>query len=46
MARGDGAVEGRILVQGGEGRTEIRKVHSKVPADQADGYRQGWIDYY
>lgn len=26
--------------------TEIRMVHSKVPAEQADAYRQGWIDYY
>lgn len=29
-----------------EGGTEIRMVHSKVPAEQADAYRQGWIDYY
>ena len=28
------------------GGTEIRMVHSKVPAEQADSYRQGWIDYY
>jgi activator of HSP90 ATPase len=28
------------------GGTEIRMVHSKVPAAQADSYRQGWIDYY
>lgn len=28
------------------GGTEVRMVHSRVPADQADGYRQGWIDYY
>jgi activator of HSP90 ATPase len=26
--------------------TEIRMVHSNVPAEQADSYRQGWIDYY
>ena len=26
--------------------TELRMVHSNVPASQADGYRQGWIDYY
>jgi uncharacterized protein YndB with AHSA1/START domain len=29
-----------------KGGTEIRMVHSGVPAEQADGYRQGWIDYY
>jgi len=26
--------------------TELRMVHSNVPASQADAYRQGWIDYY
>jgi len=29
-----------------KGGTEIRMVHSMVPAEQADAYRQGWIDYY
>lgn len=29
-----------------KGGTEIRLVHSNVPAEQADSYRQGWIDYY
>jgi activator of HSP90 ATPase len=29
-----------------KGGTELRMVHSNVPAEQADGYRQGWIDYY
>lgn len=29
-----------------KGGTAIRMVHSKVPAEQADSYRQGWIDYY
>jgi len=28
------------------GGTEVRLVHSNVPAAQADSYRQGWIDYY
>lgn len=28
------------------GGTEIRMVHSNVPASQAASYRQGWIDYY
>jgi activator of HSP90 ATPase len=26
--------------------TELRMVHKDVPASQAEGYRQGWIDYY
>ena len=26
--------------------TEVRMVHSSVPARQAGSYRQGWIDYY
>ena len=25
---------------------EVSMVHSKVPAMQAENYRQGWIDYY
>jgi len=29
-----------------KGGTEIRMVHSNVPAEQAASYRQGWIDYY
>lgn len=29
-----------------KGGTEVRMVHSQVPADQAASYRQGWIDYY
>jgi len=28
------------------GGTEVRMVHSNVPAEQADAYRQGWIDFY
>jgi uncharacterized protein YndB with AHSA1/START domain len=44
----DGAKPSRVefsfkAVKGG---TEIRMVHSNVPAEQADAYRQGWIDYY
>lgn len=26
--------------------TELTMVHSNVPAEQADSYRQGWIDSY
>jgi activator of HSP90 ATPase len=26
--------------------TEILMVHSKIPAEQADSYAQGWIDFY
>lgn len=29
-----------------KGRTRLRMVHSKVPAEQANSYRQGWIDSY
>ncbi len=28
------------------GGTEVKLVHSNVPAAQADSYRQGWIDSY
>jgi uncharacterized protein YndB with AHSA1/START domain len=28
------------------GGTELRMVHSNVPAGQADSLRQGWIDFY
>jgi activator of HSP90 ATPase len=28
------------------GGTELKMVHSNVPAEQADSYRQGWIDSY
>ena len=27
-------------------KTELVMIHSKVPADQADEYAQGWTDYY
>ena len=26
--------------------TEVTLLHSEVPAEQAESYRQGWIDYY
>jgi activator of HSP90 ATPase len=26
--------------------TELTMTHSKVPVEQADSYRQGWIDFY
>ena len=29
-----------------KGGTRVKMVHSKVPAEQADDYRQGWTDYY
>jgi uncharacterized protein YndB with AHSA1/START domain len=29
-----------------KGGTEVKLVHTKVPAEQAASYRQGWIDYY
>jgi len=27
-------------------KTEVRMVHSKVPAEQSDDYEKGWIDCY
>ena len=44
----EGAADSRVefsftAVKGG---TEVRLVHSNVPAEQAESYRQGWIDYY
>ncbi len=35
-----------ITLAPAKGGTRLRMVHSKVPAEQADGYRQGWIDFY
>ena len=29
-----------------KGGTEVAMTHSDVPAEQADDYRQGWIDFY
>ncbi len=29
-----------------DGGTKVKMVHSKVPAEQADSYRQGWVDFY
>lgn len=44
----EGAADSRLemtfkKVKGG---TEVRMVHSNVPAEQAASYRQGWHDYY
>jgi activator of HSP90 ATPase len=29
-----------------KGGTQVRMVHSRVPVEQADNYRQGWVDNY
>jgi activator of HSP90 ATPase len=29
-----------------KGGTELTMVHSRIPADQAESYRQGWTDFY
>jgi activator of HSP90 ATPase len=44
----DGAEPSRVefVFRPMKGGTEIRMVHANVPAEQADSYRQGWIDYY
>ena len=36
----------QITLRNAKGGTELKMVHSAVPAEQADSYRQGWIDYY
>jgi activator of HSP90 ATPase len=35
-----------ILLLGASGGTELTMTHSGVPSEQAEDYRQGWIDYY
>lgn len=44
----EGAAPSRvdITLKPAKGGTELKMVHSNVPASQAAGYRQGWIDYY
>lgn len=44
----DGAPDSRVELtfRAVKGATQLRMVHSNVPAEQADRYRQGWIDYY
>jgi len=29
-----------------EDGTELIRTHSRVPAEQVESYKQGWIDYY
>ncbi len=35
-----------ISLDGTGGGTELTMTHSLVPTEQAEDYRQGWIDYY
>jgi activator of HSP90 ATPase len=44
----DGAPPSRLELtfKAVKGGTEVQMVHSNVPAEQADGYRQGWVDFY
>lgn len=35
-----------ITLKAKKGGTELAMTHSKVPAEQAGDYRQGWTDYY
>jgi len=35
-----------ITLKAAKGGTELKMVHSNVPASQAASYRQGWIDHY
>ena len=43
-----GAPPSRVELQlsGTGGGTELTMTHSSVPSEQAEDYRQGWIDYY
>lgn len=43
-----GAPPSRLELQlsGTGGGTELTMTHSSVPSEQAEDYRQGWIDYY
>lgn len=43
---GAGPSQVEFVFQAVKGGTRIRMVHSNVPAEQADSYRQGWIDSY
>lgn len=44
----EGAAPSRleITLRKAKGGTDLKMVHSAVPAEQADSYRQGWIEYY
>lgn len=44
----EGAADSRIefTFKAVKGGTEVRMVHSNVPAEQADSLRQGWVDFY
>ena len=35
-----------ISLKPSKGGTELTMAHSRVPAEQAEDYRQGWIDFY
>jgi activator of HSP90 ATPase len=35
-----------LTFEGTEAGTKLRMVQTGVPAEQAEEYRQGWIDYY
>ena len=35
-----------ISLDGSGGGTELTMTHSQVPTEQAEEYRQGWIDFY
>jgi len=35
-----------VLLEGTAGRTKVTLVHSDMPEDQVDSYKQGWEDFY
>lgn len=35
-----------ILLEEGSNGTTVTLIHSDLPQDQVDSYRQGWLDFY
>ena len=35
-----------VLLEEKDGKTKITLLHSNIPEGQADGYKQGWEDFY
>lgn len=35
-----------ILLKEKDGKTTLTLIHSNMPEDQVDGYKQGWEDFY
>ena len=35
-----------VLLEEKDGKTKVALIHSNIPEGQADGYKQGWEDFY